>query len=110
MSCGCLSEFYISEGATLPVLRDTLTQGGEPIDLTAATVSLVAKHRDLGVRVTKTPSVVSPATDGNVDTTFATTDLQPGTYDYQYVVTVGATVVVVPDDGSYGTIVVTARL
>ena len=107
MSCACA--FTISEGATLPVLRDAITQDGTAVDLSGASVQFVARHRDLGVRVIKTPTIVSPATNGYVDTVFTATDLQPGTYDYQYVVTVGATVLVSPSDG-YGTIVVTARM
>lgn len=99
MTCGCdQGPFTTVEGDT-PVLRDALTENDAPMDLTDATVVLTLVHRLYGARVTKTPTVVSPATDGYVDTLFTTTDLQAGEYDYRYTVTRQATVLSVPSDG-----------
>ncbi len=108
-TCGC-TEFTIAEGATRPLLTNTLTDPatGAVIDLTGATLAFVAVHRLYGVRVTKTPVSAAPTT-GVLVTTFAATDLQAGVWDYQYTVTISGAITRYPD-ASYYTMSVTPAL
>lgn len=114
--CGCNETFVIREGDTLPVLRDQLTDNGEPFDITGKTLQLVATHTMYGSVLTKTPvvptataAIPDPASLGYLDTAFGATDLQAGDYTYHYVVTDGLDVLSFPNDGDFRMTVTPAR-
>lgn len=97
--CNDCGPFTIAEGDTLPVLQDALAEDDEvPEGLDGATVTFVARHRMYEARVEKAATVVD-ADKGWVDVSFATTDLQAGEYDYQYVVVIGLTRLIFPNTG-----------
>lgn len=111
--CDCDGLYVLGLGDTAPTLDRVLRdEHGAVVDLTGATgLQMVARHVETGVRVVKTPAVVSPATDGRLRVTMAAGDLQlAGSYEVQWLVTLASGAVRSWPQGGYDRLDVVARL
>lgn len=83
-----MADFTIGQGARRPILYATLTQAGEPLDLTgASSVTFRGRLQD-GTTVFSGTCTIITAADGEVSYSWAANDTAtPGTYIVEFSIT-----------------------
>lgn len=105
-----MPDFTIKEGDLLPPIEATLSDRDGPINLTGATVELVAENDDRTTTITGAAAIVGDPTAGAVryDPVAGETDV-PGYYDLEFKVTKGGKPIHVPND-RYFRLLITPKL
>lgn len=98
----------VKRGDTHAITLTVKDSTGAPVDLTGATVRLLASVNSSGDPATVLPTTISDAVNGVVTHTL-TGSLLAGTYSIEVEYTIGGVITTAPTDG-YATLVVKADL